>query len=63
MSKKKQESLFWGIVLLLIGAIFLMDNLGIDIDIWEIVEDYWPLILIAIGIKQIWYHFNSKKQQ
>ena len=63
MSNKKQESLFWGIVLLLIGAIFLMDNLGIDIDVWIIVEDYWPLILIAIGIKQIWRHFNTKNQQ
>jgi len=63
MSKKKQESLFWGIVLLLIGTIFLMGNLGVDIDVWEIIGDFWPLILIAIGVKYIWRHFDSKKQQ
>jgi hypothetical protein len=63
MSKKKQESLFWGIVLLLIGTIFLMGNLGVDIDVWEIIGDFWPLILIAIGVKYIWRHFNSNKQQ
>lgn len=63
MSKRKQESLFWGIVLLLIGAVFLMSNLGVDIDVWEVLGDYWPVILIAIGAKNIWQHYNIKKQQ
>jgi len=45
MSKRKQESLFWGIVLLLIGAVFLISNLGVDIDVWEVLGDYWPVIL------------------
>jgi len=63
MSKRKQESLFWGIVLLLIGAVFLMSNLGVDIDVWEVLGDYWPVILIAIGAKNIWQHYNTKKQQ
>ena len=63
MSKRKQESLFWGIVLLLIGAVFLISNLGVDIDVWEVLGDYWPVILIAIGAKNIWQHYNTKKQQ
>ena len=63
MSKRKQESLFWGIVLLLIGAVFLMSNLGVDIDVWEVLGEYWPVILIAIGAKNIWQHYNTKKQQ
>jgi lia operon protein LiaF len=62
MSKRKQESLFWGIVLLVIGLIFLVDNLGVDIDVWQIIGDYWPVILIAIGLKQIGQHFAAKKQ-
>jgi hypothetical protein len=63
MSKRKQESLFWGIVLLLIGAVFLISNLGVDIDVWDVLGDYWPVILIAIGAKNIWQHYNTKKQQ
>ncbi|MCX6581575.1 MAG: DUF5668 domain-containing protein [Candidatus Aminicenantes bacterium] len=62
MSKQKQESLFWGIVLLIIGLLFLVDNLGLHIDIWDIIGDYWPVILIAIGAKNIWQHFNAKRQ-
>lgn len=62
MSKRKQESLFWGVVLLVIGILFLLDNLGFHIDVWEIIGDYWPLILIAIGAKNIWQHFYNKPQ-
>ena len=63
MSKQKQDaSLFWGLVLLLIGAVFLMDNLGVDIDVWDLIGDYWPVLLIAVGVKQIWSHYNSKRQ-
>lgn len=63
MSKRKQESLFWGIVLLCIGLLFLLDNMGVDIDIWDFIGDYWPVILIAIGVKQIWQHYSAKIQQ
>ncbi len=63
MSRKKQESLFWGVILLLIGALFLLNNLNVDIDIWEFFGDYWPLILIAIGAKNIWQHWSNKQQQ
>jgi len=63
MSKKKQESLFWGVVLLIVGLLFLLDNVGVDIDIWEILDDFWPMILIAIGIKNIWQHYSLKRSQ
>jgi len=63
MSKKKQESLFWGIVLLLVGVLFLADNLGFDIDIWDIIADFWPVVLIGIGLKGVLQHFANKKNQ
>jgi hypothetical protein len=63
MSRKKQESLFWGLVLLLVGVLFLLDNFGVDIDVWDIIGDYWPLILIGIGAKNIWQHYSHKKTQ
>jgi hypothetical protein len=41
----------WGIVVLLLGILFLLENLGIFHvrDIWH----YWPVILIGIGIAKI----------
>lgn len=39
---------FPGLILLIIGAAFLLSNLGV-FDIRE-VRDYWPLLLIAFGV-------------
>ena len=63
MSRKKQESLFWGLILLIVGVLFLMDNFGLDIDIWDILDDFWPMILIAIGLKNIWHYYSLKQSQ
>jgi len=63
MSKQKQEYLFWGVILLIIGTLFLLDNLGLEIDLWHIVVTYWPLILIGIGAKNIYAHYSAKKEK
>ena len=54
MAKQKMESLFWGLIIILIGVLFLVNNMGWgDIDIWELVGKFWPVILIYIGVKNI----------
>ncbi|MCP4157989.1 MAG: hypothetical protein GY757_60335 [bacterium] len=63
MSKKKQESLFAGVILLMIGVIFLMQNLEIGPDFWDFFGTYWPLILVAVGAKYIWQHYEAKKKE
>ncbi|MCP2520918.1 DUF5668 domain-containing protein [SCandidatus Aminicenantes bacterium Aminicenantia_JdfR_composite] len=52
MKKEKREKLFWGIVLIIIGIIFLLHNLNISF--WENLFDLWPLILIGWGIWKIY---------
>ena len=42
------RNLFWGVALVTIGVLLLLDNLGIA-DFSELVETYWPLILIVWG--------------
>ena len=38
------------VILLFIGVISLLNKLYlIDIELWEIVSDYWPVILIVVG--------------
>ena len=44
----------WGVlipggVLTFLGAVFLLESLGMDVDVFDIVFDFWPLILIIIG--------------
>ena len=40
------------IILIALGVIFLLNNLGIvDVNIWAVLARWWPLILIAIGVE------------
>ena len=59
---KKTGSLFWGVLMIGLGVLFLLDNLGI-VYFDEIISDYWPLILIAIGLKIIISASKEKPKQ
>lgn len=52
----RRGTIFWGGILVLLGLVFLLDNLGFfgNINIWGII---WPLFLIALGAWIIWGHF------
>ena len=40
--------MFFSFLLIIIGAVFLLKNLGlINVDVWGII---WPLILIGLGV-------------
>ena len=62
MAKQRMESLFWGLIIILIGVLFLVNNLGWgDIDIWELIGKFWPVILIYIGVKNIIVYYLRNK--
>ncbi len=44
----RRGSIFWGILLVIIGLALLLDNLGLlgNINLWNLI---WPFILIAFG--------------
>jgi len=44
-----QGRIFWGLMLIILGVLFLLDQLG-EIDFGEIVSIYWPVIFIVIGL-------------
>lgn len=42
---------FFGLVITFIGAVILLDNLYyLSISVW----DFWPLLIVAIGLSMIW---------
>src|SRR5690606_8652883 len=45
-----KEKLSWGLILLFIGGVLLLDNLDVINFYWRSVFSMWPVILIVIGI-------------
>ena len=52
MSKAKSSELFWGVLLITLGVLFLLDKLDI-MDIGDFFRIFWPVILIAVGLRLI----------
>ena len=51
----KRSSIFWGLVFILLGGLFLLDNFGvIAVDLWSVI---WPLLLILFGGWVLWMSF------
>lgn len=44
-------SIFWGILMIALGVIFLLANF--EIILYENIFDYWPVVIIVIGLKLI----------
>lgn len=46
----RRGSLFWGVILILIGALLLLGNF-LDVKVWNLI---WPLFLIVLGLWVLW---------
>lgn len=44
---------FIGLIIILVGGLLLLSSLGVIQDAGDIWRDYWPLILIAIGVVNV----------
>ena len=49
----KLSTLFWGVLLIVIGGLFLLNNLGIMNVNWETIWRLWPMILVFWGLSII----------
>lgn len=56
---EKTGSIFWGIILVVLGGIFLLANF--DVIDYDRIFDFWPLVIIVIGIKLVVDYFSKKK--
>jgi len=50
----RRVSLVFPIILVTVGVLFLMHNWRPAFDPWPIFRDYWPLILIFVGLGKVW---------
>ncbi len=50
------------VIIILLGVIFLMQNLGIgNFDLSHLIRVWWPLILIVVGIGMLFKRGSSSK--
>ncbi len=53
------RNLVWGLLLVTLGALLLLDNLGY-VDFAQIFHDYWPVILILWGLSLVGRHREKR---
>jgi TM2 domain-containing membrane protein YozV len=51
-------SVFWGAVLMALGVVFLLANF--DLLDFDRIFDFWPVIVIVIGLKMVADYFSKK---
>lgn len=56
----KLDRLIWGILLLFIGGVLLLENFGVIDFYWRNVWHFWPIFLIIAGVNIL---FNRKDSQ
>ncbi len=54
-STNKQGGYGWGLALIIIGALFLLQNFDM-MDVGDFISTFWPLILVIIGVKILYNH-------
>ena len=54
-------SVFWGLILISVGMIFLFKNLGYEIPVWAGVARYWPILLILWGVIKLFDYARWKR--
>lgn len=58
---RRKDTLVWGIILIVIGLIFLLHN--IDIDVWDSIARLWPVVLIVWGVWKLYFGLKERKEE
>ncbi len=59
--RKSKDPLAWGTILIVIGLIFLLNN--IDINVWGTIARLWPLILIVWGAWKLYFGITENQEE
>lgn len=57
----KTGSVFWGIVLIVLGIVLLLANF--EVISYDTIFDFWPVVVIVIGFKLIIDYLSKSKKE
>ena len=57
----RRVSLVLPIILITIGVLFLLHNWRPAFDPWSVLRDFWPLILVFVGLGMIWDNYQRRR--
>ncbi len=58
---KSSDSLVWGIILLAIGGLALLQSFHIHV--WDVVWRFWPVIFIVWGANKLYYGIKERDRK
>jgi hypothetical protein len=58
----RSRSLVFPVLLVALGALFLLRNWHPAFQPWPVIQVYWPLILVLVGLGKMWDAFQGAKQ-
>jgi uncharacterized integral membrane protein len=61
MARKRKDPLIWGIILIVIGLVFILHNL--DVEIWGFIARLWPLVLIIWGAWKLYFGIKESQEK
>lgn len=57
----RRRSVFGGLLLILIGGLFLLHNFGAHLPVWVLLRKWWPLVFILWGITKLYDHLRARQ--
>ncbi len=61
IGRPRRRSIFSGVLLILLGVLFLWHNFRGDFGLWGLLERWWPLLLILWGLAKLYDHLAARR--
>lgn len=58
----RRRSIFSGLILIVIGLLFLLHNFRYNLTFWNALERWWPLIFIVWGLAKLWDRLMADRE-
>ncbi len=59
--RPRRKSIFGGLLWIILGSLLLANNLGARFGFWELLGNWWPLILIVLGLGKLFEHYAATR--
>lgn len=60
-NKRTGNTLVGGVILIVLGFLFLLDQFNVDI--WDAVWRFWPVVLIVWGANKLWLGLKERNER